>query len=158
MKGLAAKIAIALAEQIEEDTGCRNFLGQQFYPRGGRMNAQLKSVEVEAAFAGDHKFTVKHTLCRKVLAKWIKHLGEVTVERLLVPALDEDLIAIPKDKYSKAVPFGFVDPFALRRHFGNALGEHGEYGRVDGEVHARGWGGRDICIEVQMPQSQHAVV
>ena len=38
VKWLATKIAIAFAQQIEEDTGCGSFRGEKIYARGGGMN------------------------------------------------------------------------------------------------------------------------
>ena len=158
VKRLGAKIAIALAEQIKEDTRCRSFRGKQLYARGGGMNAQLKGIEVEPSFMGDDEFAVEHRLCGKLLAKWTDHLGEVSIEGLLIAALDEDLIAVAKDEYAKAIPLGLIDPFTLRGNFVDALSEHGKDGRIDGKVHGRGGCNGDRYTELQMPHSRCAVV
>ena len=65
----------------------------------------------------------------------IEQLGEVAVERLLVAALDEDLVAVAEDERAEAVPLGLEDPAVAFGEFADALGEHREDGRVDGEVH-----------------------
>ena len=43
-------------------------------------------------------------------AQRLDELGEVAVERLLVAALDEDLVAVAEDQHAKAVPLRLEDP------------------------------------------------
>jgi len=119
------------------------------------MDAQLKSIEVEPAFVGDDEFAVECALCGKVLAKRVDHFGKVSIERFLISALDKDVIAFAKDEDAKAIPLGFIDPFALGRHLVDTLGKHGEDGRADGKIHGRV---PRKCTEVQMRQSSCAVV
>lgn len=120
------------------------------------MNAQLKGVEVEAAPMRYDEFAVEDGFGGKLLAKRLDHLGKVSIEGLLVPALYKDLVAIPKNEYAKAVPFGLVYPCARRRDLVDAFGQHREDGRIDGKVHARG--GRDRFTQREMRQSSCSVV
>ena len=99
------------------------------------MNSELQRVEVEPAAFSDDQFSVEHAFLRKLLADWIEHLGEVAVEGLFVAALEQNFVAIAKDEDAEAVPLGLVDPLALRGYCVDALGEHGQDRRVDGELH-----------------------
>ena len=101
------------------------------------MNAKLESIKVQSPLVRDDEFAVEYGLCRELVAERIDHLGEVSIEGFLIPALDENLVAIPKDENAKAVPLWLVDPFTLPRHLIDALGEHGEKWRVDGKVHVQ---------------------
>ena len=114
-------------------------LSEQLDARSGRVNAQLKSVKVESAVAGDDEFAIENALFRKLLAQRIKHLGKVSVEGLLVAALEKDFVAIAKDKDSETIPLGLVDPIAFNGNGVDALGQHGEEGWIHGEFHLREW-------------------
>ena len=81
LKWLRAKVAIAIAKQIEEDAGRRSLLGEELYARGGGMNTQLQCVEIETAVMGDEEFAVEDAFAGKLLAERVDHLGEVAVER-----------------------------------------------------------------------------
>ena len=61
-----------------------------------------------------------------------EELGEVAIEGLLVAALDEDFVVVAEDEGAEAVPFGFKEPVVPGGQVADALGEHGEDGRVDG--------------------------
>jgi|SRR5579863_2405046 len=122
------------------------------------MNAELKSIEVEPALVSDDEFAVEDGFWGELLAKGIDHFGEISIEGFLIPALDEDFVAIPKDEHAKAVPLGLVDPLARRRHVVDALRQHGQQGRIDGEVHIRRCCSQSGYTHVQMPESSHGVV
>lgn len=100
------------------------------------MDAELESIEVEAAFSGNDEFTIEDAFGWELLTKRVKHFGEVAVEGLFIATLKEDFIAVAKQEDAEAVPLRFVDPVAFRGDGVNAFGEHGEKRRVDGEVHA----------------------
>ncbi len=59
-KAIAPQIPVALAEQVEEDDRCRDFLDKKLHPRRGGMNAELQRIEVERAIPGDDDFAVEH--------------------------------------------------------------------------------------------------
>src|SRR5258708_37840984 len=111
------------------------------------MNAQLQRIENETSIARNDEFSIEYTFCRKLLSKRIEHFGEVAVQHFFFAALDEDLIAVAKDENTEAIPLWLVEPFSTRRHLVDALSEHGQNGRVDSKVHARGVA---IAIWVQM--------
>ena len=124
--GSARRSAIALAKQIEEHDGGRDLLRQQLHARGRRMKAQLQRFEIEPAAPGDHDFAVQHATLGQLRAQRIEQFGEVAVERLLVAALDQDLVAVAKNQRAKSIPFRFEDPAVAFREFADALGEHGQ--------------------------------
>jgi len=99
------------------------------------VDSQLEGVEVEVATIGDDEFAIEDALFGKLLTERREHLGEVAVEGFLVAALEEDFVAVAKDEDAEAVPLGLVDPVAFGRDGVDALGEHGEEGRVNGELH-----------------------
>src|SRR5262245_25284158 len=101
------------------------------------MQSELERLEVETILAGDHQLGVEHAALGELLFQRGDNFGEVAVERLFVTALNEHLVAVAKDQRAEAVPFWFKDPCFARRQLADAIGEHGEYGRVDREVHAR---------------------
>lgn len=68
LKWLIPQIAIAFAEQIEEDNGCWCCGGKQFDARGSGMNAKLQGIEIELAFMCDDEFAVEYAFCRKLFA------------------------------------------------------------------------------------------
>ena len=70
--------------------------------------------------------------------QWLDELREVAVERLLVAALDEQLVAVAENERAEAVPFWLEDPGIAFGEGGEAFGEHRQDGRVDGELHVNG--------------------
>lgn len=100
------------------------------------MNSELQRVEVEPAAFSDDQFSVEHAFLRKLLADWIEDLGEVAVEGFFVSALQKNLAAVTEDEDAKTIPFGLVDPVALCGNLVDALGKHGQDGRIDGKFHA----------------------
>ena len=68
-------------------------------------------------------------------AQRLEQLGKVAVQRLLVAALDQDLVAVAKDQRAKAIPLRFEDPVAACRQFADSLGEHRQNRRVHGKMH-----------------------
>jgi len=130
-----AQVALPDTEEIEEDAGCGGLLGEQLDPGCRGVDAQLEGVEVEMAAVGDDEFAVEGALLGQLAAKRVEHFGEVAVKGFLIAALEEDFVAVAKDEYAEAIPLGLVDPVALGGNGVNAFGEHGEDGRVCGEVH-----------------------
>ena len=62
--------------------------------------------------------------CGQLRQQRLDQLGEVAVERLLVAALDQDLVAVAEDERAKAVPLGLEDPAVPGGQLADALGEH----------------------------------
>ena len=86
----------------------------------------------------DHDLAVEHTTSRKLLQNGIDEFGKVTIERLLIAALNHHFFAVAKNQRAKAVPLGFEDPRAGFRQLANAFGQHRQNGRVNWELH-------DLC-------------
>ena len=79
------------------------------------MKAQLERVEIECALLRDHDFTIEYATSRKLLQYRIDQFGEVTIQRLFIAALNENLFAVAKDERAKAVSLGFEYPRACFR-------------------------------------------
>ena len=110
--------------------------GQQLHARSRRMKPQLQRVEIEPAVLGDHDLAIEHAAVRQLRAQRLEQLGKVAVQRFLVAALDQDLVAVAEDQRAKSVPLRFEDPVFACRQFIHALGEHRQHRRVDGKIHA----------------------
>ena len=89
------------------------------------------------SFARDDHFAIEHTLLRQLRAQRVEQVREVAIERLLVAALDQDLVAVAKDERAEAVPLGLEDPFAGGRDVADALGQHGQERRIDRKIHGQ---------------------
>src|SRR5580693_7320844 len=98
------------------------------------MKPKLKRLEVERAAFGNHQFAVDDAALGQHGLQRRGELGEITVERLLVPALNEQLVAVTEDESSEAVPFWLEDPSLTVRHPFHSLGEHREQRGIDREV------------------------
>ncbi len=70
------------------------------------MKSQLKRIEIKAVFADDHDFTIEDAAFRKLRLQHFDELGEITIERLLIAALDEDVVAITEYQRTKSIPLG----------------------------------------------------
>ena len=112
LKGLVAEIAIAFAEEIEEDHGGGDLAGKQFDARGGGMEAQLEGVEIQAGVPDDDDLAIEHGPGGEGSQKGRDEFREISIERLLFAALDENLVVIAEDECAEAVPFGLEDPVA----------------------------------------------
>lgn len=83
----------------------------------------------------DDEFAVKYEFGRKLFSQRFEHLGEIPIQRLLIATLDEELLAVPKDKNAEAVPLGLVNPLASGGDHSDPLGSIGRNRRTDDEVH-----------------------
>ena len=77
------------------------------------------------------------TLSKADASKRIDELRKIPVERFLIAALDQNLVAIAKHQRAKSVPLGLENPFSARRQVTHPLGEHGQDRWVYREIH---WG------------------
>jgi hypothetical protein len=98
------------------------------------MDAELEGVEIEMAVVRDDEFAVENALARKLGAQRFQELREITVEGFLVAALDEDFVAVFEDQSAEAIPLGLEEPVTGGGDLIDAFGEHGEDGRIDGQV------------------------
>src|SRR3954464_6034030 len=101
------------------------------------MESHLEEVEAQTLLARDHYLAVEDASFRKLRLERSEQLGEIAVERLLVAALDEDVVAIPEDQGAKAIPFGLEDPPFAGWKRADPLGEHRQNWWIDSEVHGQ---------------------
>lgn len=130
-----AKILVAAAKQIEKDDGRGRLFCEQLDARCGGVDAKLESIEVEAVFASDDDFAIEHALLRQLLFDDFEEFWKVAVERLGIAALKHDLVAVAKDDDAEAIPLRFEDPVVAFWKRLDALGEHGEDGRLWAVAH-----------------------
>jgi hypothetical protein len=70
------------------------------------VNAKLQRIEIQSAVARDHYLAVQHTLFRQLSLQWLEQLGEVAIQRFLVPALQQHFVPIAEDQGPKPIPLG----------------------------------------------------
>src|SRR5215470_4457221 len=97
------------------------------------MNTELQRFEVQRGFPRDDDFAVEHRASRQLLADRIEQLGEISVERFLVAALDQYFVAVSKDQRAKTVPLRLKDPVSFRRKLSDSFCEHRQNGRINGK-------------------------
>ncbi len=129
------QIPVAFAQHVQEHDRRRDLPRQQLNARGGRMDPQLQRVEVERAVPRDHDLAVEDAASRKLRRQRFEELGEVAVERLFVPALDQELVPVSKHQHAKPVPLGFEEESVAFGQSTDALGEHGKKRRTNYELH-----------------------
>ena len=96
------------------------------------MLAQLQGVEVEAVRRRDHELAVEHDLIGKLREERLPQLREVAQERLLVAALEVELVAVAEHDAAEAVPLRLVREVGRAGHVTGKLGQHGFERRIDG--------------------------
>src|SRR5262245_36350594 len=99
------------------------------------MNAELERLEVEPAILCDDELPVEHRTARQLRLERLEQLGKVAVQRFLITALDQDLLAIAEDQRAKSIPLRLEDPAFTGRQLANSLGEHRQDRRVYGKAH-----------------------
>ena len=92
------------------------------------MNALEQRVEVEPAVSAHDDLAVDDAAVGERAGERRRELGEITLQRLVIPARDVDVIVVPEHDRAKAVPLGLVDPlFAC----GDVVAEARQH-RIDG--------------------------
>ena len=99
------------------------------------MKAKLQRLEVQTAVLRDHDLAVEHAPLGKLRLERLDQLREIPVERLLISALDEQLVAVAENERAEPIPLGLVDPSFARRKVADAVREHRKDGRIDGKLH-----------------------
>src|SRR3954471_7607321 len=99
------------------------------------MQPQLQQVEVQSLLGCDDDLSIENASLWQLRLERLDQLGEVSIERLLVPALNEHLVAVAEDERAKPIPLGLEDPAVARRQLADALRQHRQDRRIDGEVH-----------------------
>ena len=85
----------------------------------------------------DHDLAVEHAARRELREQRLAQVGEVAVQRLLVAALEQQLVPVAEDERAKAVPLRLEDPVRAVGDPVRALGEHRRNGGIHCELHAR---------------------
>src|SRR5258706_14373507 len=107
------------------------------------MESHLQRLELQGFADRDDDLAVEHAALGELRLERIDQLGEIAIERLLIPALDEDLVAVTEEQRAKAGPLGFEDPAFAGWQLADTLGEHLKDARIYSEVHGgmiRRWG------------------
>ncbi len=112
-------------KRVKPDEGGRRLNSEPGGTGGGRMQAHLESVEVQAVRRGDHDLAIQNRAVRQPGPQRVVQLRKIPIERLEIAALDEDLVAATKDNGPKAVPLGFEEKPVADRDLRGELGEHG---------------------------------
>ena len=99
------------------------------------MKAQLQRLEIEPAGAHDHDLAVEHAALRQLHPQRVDQFRVVAAERLLIAALDEELVCITKNQCPEAIPLRLEEPPLTIRQSVGRFGEHRQDRRVDGEMH-----------------------
>ncbi len=99
------------------------------------MESHLQRLELQGFADRDDDLAVEHAALGELRLERIDQLGEIAIERLLIPALDEDLVAVTEEQRAKAVPLGLEDPAFAGWQLADTLGEHRKDWRIDSEVH-----------------------
>src|SRR5271170_737203 len=99
------------------------------------MEPELQGFEIERASLGDHHFAVDDAPRGQGGLERRGKLGKVSIERLFVATLNEELLAVAKDEDAKAVPLWLEDPAVAVGNPIHALRKHWQKRRVDRELH-----------------------
>ena len=95
---------VAEREQVERDVRRRDLLRELLHARRGRVLAELERVEVEPVRRRDHELAVEHDLGGQLFEQRLAQLGEVAQQRLLVAALEIEVVAVAEQDAAEAVP------------------------------------------------------
>ena len=122
--GSVAEVAVADGEQIEGQDVGRRLGGQPVDAGGGRVDALLQGVEVEALGSGHGQFGVDHAALGQARLQRRDQLGEVPGEGALVAAVEHDLVAVAEHDATEPVPLRLVEPAVAERELVGGLGQH----------------------------------
>ena len=117
-------------EQVPRDERRRRLAPEHGDPRRGGVDPLEERVEVEhdrRAGRGsprDDDLAVDHASLRQAADERLGQLGEVAVERLQVPALDEGRGTVAEDDGAEPVPLGLVQPPGAVRDLAGRRREH----------------------------------
>ena len=88
------------------------------------MNTQLKGVKIQRAITGDNDFAIEDTTEGQCGLQRCDEFRKVPVQRLFVPALDQNLVVVPEYQGAETIPFRFENPLAFGRQLTNPFGKH----------------------------------
>jgi hypothetical protein len=130
-----AQVLITQREQIPRHERGGRLRGQQLHPGLGGMDAQEQGLEVEPGRPDDDDLAVDDAALGQRGAQRGDQLGEVPVHRLLVTALQEDLVAVAEHQGPKAVPLRLELPSRPARQGVGGAGQHGRERRAERQAH-----------------------
>jgi hypothetical protein len=134
-EGLFAEVMVAFGEEVEEDDGGGGLSAEELDAGGGGVDAELEGVEVETMRRDDDDFAVEDATGGELREEWGAELGKVAVEGFAVAGLQEELVVVAEEDAAEAVPLGLEGETGAGGDGVDALGEHGEDRRLDGERH-----------------------
>ena len=108
LEGQRGVVNVIEGQQIEGDEASRSLLREQLDTAGGGMDALLQHLELEPVPDDDDDLPIDDAAFRQVLFDRLNQFGEVARHRPLVTGADLDLIAIPEDDRSEAIPLRLV--------------------------------------------------
>jgi hypothetical protein len=113
---------LVIGQQVEGDEGSRAFFGQLCYAARRWMQPQLLDVK---GFFTDDDLPVEDEAPDWQRPNGCLKLGEISAERLLIPGLQMDRVAVTEDDAAEAVPLWLELPASTH---GQAVDRHGLHG------------------------------
>src|SRR5258707_12833782 len=108
------------------------------------MKSQLKRIESETFIARNNDFPVEHALFGQLRFQWIDELGEISIERFLVAALNKNFVAVTEDERAESVPLRLEDPSFAWWQLADSFCKHRKDRRIDSEIHSAGLSTRKV--------------
>src|SRR5688572_11214889 len=99
------------------------------------MDPEKERFEVESGGADDHDLAINHASVREDRRERLDELREITVHRLLIATLQQDLATIAKNDRSEAIPLRLELPPVANRQSISGRGQHRSEGRIEGQAH-----------------------
>jgi len=79
------------------------------------MDTKLKRVKVETTISGHYDLAIEYTTIRKIRLDWFDEFRKVPIQRFLIAALNQNIVAVSKYQGAKAIPLWFENPVAAGR-------------------------------------------
>src|SRR5215469_12832074 len=80
LKSIVPQVPIAQAKQVEKHDRRRNLVRKKSHPRGGRVNSELQSFEVEAATSGNDDFAIEHAAFGQLCSQRVEQFRKIAVQ------------------------------------------------------------------------------
>ena len=94
-----------------------------------------KCVEIQLGVLYNNDFAVQDAARRQLRFWRVEQFCKIAVQRLLITALNRDLVAVSEYGRPEPVLFRLEKPVCSLRQFANSLGEHGQYRRIHWKLH-----------------------
>jgi len=89
------------------------------------MKPELQRSEIEFVISDDDDLSIENAPLGQSGPQRVDEFGKIPVQRLLITALNQDLIAVTKDECAKSIPLWLEDPIVSGWEFLHALRKHG---------------------------------